>query len=171
MSKKILIPAIVLMALVMLSTPVIAEPTAGQQVPTLLTITGTIGFAPPTKEWTTNGGVMQFRELYQPHSFMLTIGTEDFTGFTSGFEDGKVDFVKSTAIIRAYATYWIDGIDGGFAGIIHFKAYNFNLFDFTWDWEIVHLVAQGFGDFEGQTLMLSYAGLPNGPRTGYCLKG
>lgn len=142
-----------------------------QKVPSTMEVTGLTGFAPPVREWLTNGGIMQFREFYQPHSFILTIGENEFIGYTSGFEDGLINVEKNTIIIRAHALWLIVGMDGGFEGNIHFKAYDYNFFTATWDLETIHIVAQGFGDFEGQTLKLSYEGPQNGLRTGYCLKG
>ena len=172
MNKKILIIAVVFLAMAILATPVMAVPIKGQKVPAILTVTELVGFAPPTKDWITNGGINQFRELYQPHSFILNIGDQDFTGHTDGFDNGKIDLEKNTLIIRAQAVYLVDGKDGGFVGIVHLKAYNFRFgAPATWDWEVMHLVAQGFGDFEGQTLMVSYEGIQGGSRIGYCLKG
>jgi len=148
-----------------------AEPTKGQKVPATMTPTALIGAYPPAEQWITNGGIVQIRGQVQIRSFTLTIGEQEFTGVTTSYQDSTGNLKKKTVVAHIYVVHLIDEMNGGFAGNLHMKLYNFNPSTFTWDWETWHSVAQGFGDFEGQTLMLSHEGLPNGPRTGYCLKG
>lgn len=171
MNKRVLIIVATLMAATMLAVPVMAKPTKGQKVPASMTPTALIGAIPPAKQWVSDEGVVQVRGQVQIRSFALHIGEQDYTGVTTSVQDASNDLTTGILVAHIYATHLVDDKNGGFAGIIEMKIYNFNPATFTWDWETWHSVAQGFGDFEGQTLMLSYEGAPNGARIGYCLKG
>lgn len=159
------------MAVFLLTTSVMAEPTYEQKVSASMTPITLIGAYPPERQWISDEGVVQIRGQVQVRRFVLSIGVQDFTGVTTSLQDVSNDLATGIVIAHIYATHLIDDKIGGFEGIVEMKLYNFNPLTFTWDWESWHSVAQGFGDFEGQKLMLSYEGTPNGPRTGYCLKG
>jgi hypothetical protein len=170
-NKRVLIIVVALMAAAVLMFPVMAEPTKGQKVPASMTPTALIGAYPPAEQWVSDDGVVQIRGQVQIRRFALSIGDQDYTGVTTSLQDASNDPTTSVVVARIYATHLVDGMNGGFTGVVEMKLYNFNPVTFTWDWETWHSIADGFGDFEGQKLMLSYEGVPNGPRTGYCLKG
>ena len=171
MNKRVLIIVAALMAATILAVPVMAEPTKGQKVFASMTPTALIGACPPAEQWVSDEGVVQIRGQVQIRSFVLSIGEQDYTGVTTSLQDVSNDLTTGVVVAHIYATHLVDGMTGGFAGVVEMKLYNFNPMSFTWDWETWHSVANGFGDFGGQKLILSYEGLPNGPRTGYCLKG
>jgi hypothetical protein len=162
---------VILLVISLLMIPVMAKPTNEQKVSASMIPTALVGASPPESQWVSDEGVVQIRGQVQVRSFTLSIGQQGFTGVTTSLQDVSNDLSTGIVIAHIYATHLVDGKIGGFEGIVEMKLYNFNPFTFTWDWESWHSVAQGFGDFEGKTLMLSYEGEPNGPRTGYCLKG
>jgi hypothetical protein len=166
MNKKVLAIPLVLVAAAMLVVPVMAEPTKGLKVPASLIPGPQVGGAPPEKHWETNGGISQGRGRevdYFPIN--LTIGSDVYpNGYSYNF--GNVVFNSKTMVInsRGLAVWTFDGI-GGFEGNLEMKLSAID------GWYSMHCVLFGFGDFEGQKLMLSYDGPPVGAVwTGYCLK-
>ena len=165
MSRKIFVTAIVFLVVALLATPVMAEPTNGQKVPAMAT------FIPWDEEvpeyWSTNGDVGQGRGGQETYLLILNIGGSITSEFVTVVFDEMINF-KTDMFVRRYTTL-DSGLDSGFAGNIQFKMYNYYAgVDVHYD---INCVLQGFGDFEGQTLMLSYEGSMPLTWTGYCLKG
>jgi len=167
MNKRDLVIPIVLMAVAMLATPVMAEPTKGQKVAASLIPGPQVGGSPPEKQWITNGDIQQIRgrEVYY-FPIILTIGSDVYTGgYSSNVNDVAFNLKTAVVNIRTEAVWTFVGI-GGFEGNLKMKLSAID------GWYSIHCVLFGFGDFEGQKLMLSYDGPPVGAVwTGYCLKG
>ncbi len=150
--------------------PAIAESTKGLKVPATLTPGPPVvdpPLPPPDKVWSTNGGIIQIRgEQTDYDPITLTIGGDVYTdGYSSNFGNVVINLKTGWLISRGYAEWTFEGI-GGFAGNLEMKL------SIITGWYSIHGVLHGFGDFEGQTLMLSYAGPPFPALwTGYCLKG
>ncbi len=167
MNKKALAITITLLAVAMLVAPVMAEPTKGLKVPATLAAAPQVGGAPPEKQWMTNGGIVQTRgkqDDYYP--IILTIGSDVYTnGYSTNFGNVVINLKTMVVNVRVLAVWTFEGI-GGFEGNIEMKLSAID------GYYSIHCVLRGFGDFEGQTLMLSYDGPPVGAVwTGYCLKG
>jgi len=163
--KFLVVIAVTLMAVAILATPVMAEPTKGQKVPAALT--GIPVSEEDPEYWRTNGDIGQARGGEQTYMYFLNIDGAVTSGFFTVVFDEMINF-KTDMFVRRYTT--IDsGADDGFAGNIQLKIRNYySGVDVHYD---IHCVLQGFGDFEGQTLMLSYEGPMPLTWTGYCLKG
>ena len=167
MNKKGVMITITLLTVAMLVAPVMAEPAKGLKVPATLVAAPQVGGAPPEKQWMTNGGIRQTRGKQNDYyPIILTIGSDVYP---NGYSTNDVNIVFNTKTMvvnfHGYAVWTFDTI-GGFEGNIEMKLSAIN------GWYTLHCVLHGFGDFEGQTLMLSYDGPPVGAVwTGYCLKG
>jgi hypothetical protein len=179
MKKKLGLVTILVMSLVfVVSTigyaPVMAEPTNGLKVPAVL-IPGPHVVdpppPPPEREWMTNGGITQVRvaqQVFDP--IFLIIGNDPpYKGTSSNVFDIVINLKTRVANFRGNVEFTFDNVVGGFAGRIEMKLFYEQGNPVPYGMSI-HTVLQGFGYFEGQTLMLSYDG-PGGPWTGYCLKG
>jgi hypothetical protein len=172
MNKKILGIFVSLLVVAMLATPVMAEPTKGQKVaaelyPQALPYYEGI----PEKNWTTNGGITQERggqTDYYPID--LKIGSALYTdGYSTNINDVVSNSKTSVVNIRSDTVWTFAGI-GGFAGNIEMKLWFVE--GMPMPYYSIHTLMHGFGDFEGQTLMLSYDGkLMGAVWKGYCLKG
>jgi hypothetical protein len=173
--------AIAVLALALLITfaavPVMAAPTRGQKVPVEEYI---ISFpydqVAPARYWTTNGGVVQMRGMQESYDVMFEIGDPAVVKF---FKHHLVGYgsvnTKTGVFVGHFDVVWtLDGDDSsGFSGNMEMRAYGFDLAADTWSSWSVHEVAQGFGDFAGQTLKLCFDGPLDMtlPFTGYLLKG
>jgi hypothetical protein len=171
MNKKVLAIPIVLMTVAMLVVPVMAKPTEELKVPASLIAGPQAGGAPPEKQWTTNGGIWQARSQQVDYSPIgLTIGSDSYTdGYSRNFVNSVLNLKTKILNTRGLAVWTFKDIDGkdigGFEGNLEMKL---SVIDGYYS---VHGVLFGFGNFEGQTLMLSYEGPPAGAVwTGYCLK-
>lgn len=167
MNKKVVVITIALLAVAMFVAPVMAEPTNGLKVPATLIPADQVGGAPPEKQWMTNGGILQTRGKQNDYyPINLTIGSDNYpNGYSYNFGNGVFNSKTMMLNFRAYAVWTFDAI-GGFEGNIEMKLSAID------GYYSIHAVLRGFGDFEGQTLMLSYDGPPVGAVwTGYCLKG
>jgi hypothetical protein len=173
--------AVVILALALLITfaalPVMAKPTKGQKVPLKEYITGLLGVVPPAREWVTKGGIYQMRGEQEFLTVKFVIGdpayaTYDFDHTIVGYGSWNT---KTGVFVGHYDCVWtlVGGASSGFSGNMEMKLYDFNPFAGTASWWSAHEVAQGFGDFAGQTLMLSMNGPfdMTAPWTGYLLKG
>ena len=169
MNKGIFLLVVTSLFIVLLAMPVLAIPIEKQKVSAIMTPTGMIGFIPPSEMKFTEGGTVHFKDQIHIITFVLTIGEQTFTGVTTATHDGTEN-PKGTVILHSNVLHKIDGVEGGFEGQLHMKLYNFNPVTNTWDKETWFSAAQGFGYFEGQTLVMSYEGEPWGPRTGFCLQ-
>lgn len=171
MNKKFLVIAVALMTVAMLATPVLAEPTKGQKVAAeLYPQTWPYYEVPPEKEWTTNGGIEQSRggqTDYYP--IALRIGSNLYNdGYSTNINDEVFNSKTLVWNVRSDTVWEWEDI-GGFAGNIEMKLW----FEegIPYPYYSIHTLMHGFGDFEGQTLILSYDGpLPGAVWTGYCLK-
>jgi hypothetical protein len=177
--------AVVILALALLMTfaavPVMAKPTKGQKVPLKEYITGSDGIVPPAREWVTKGGIFQMRGEQEFLTVRFFIGDPSYA--TYDFDHTIVGYgswnTKTGVFVARYDCVWTLASDdsSGFSGNMELRAYNFNLDTVTgtvsWSSWSAHEVAQGFGYFAGQTLMLSINGpyVPTAPWTGYLLKG
>ena len=166
MNRKFLFMALAFMAAAVLATPVLAEPTAGQKVPATAMAIPSDSEVP--EYWQTNGDIGQARGGEETYLLILNIGGNPITPeLVTLVFDEMINF-KTDMFVRHYTTLDL-GADNGFAGNIQLKIYNYYAgVDVHYD---IHCVLQGFGDFEGQTLMLSYEGPMPLVWTGYCLKG
>ena len=167
MNKKVLVISIVLIFATMFVIPVMAEPTEGLMVPASLIPGPQVGGAPPEKHWETNGGILQGRgrEIdYFP--ITLTIGSVEYAnGYSYNFGDSMFNSKTMIQNSRGLAVWTFEGRVGGFEGDLEMKISAVD------GYYSIHGVLFGFGNFEGQTLMLSYEGPPVGAVwTGYCLK-
>jgi hypothetical protein len=121
----------------------------------------------------TSGGILQVRGEQEVIYNILSIGSETHNIYSSNVLDGTLNF-KTGLIIHHYDAVWYipdENSDSGFSGNVEAKIYDYDFVSGTFSRMTIHSVTQGFGDFEGQTLMLSYEGPAGGAWTGYCLKG
>ena len=161
---------IILLAVVMVAAPVMAEPTRGQKIPASMTVVGSEPEV-PGEVWITNGGVLHDWNGQHTIYNILTIGRQDYNVYSSNVRDITLNLKTGAGVIHYDAVWYIpgEGSDSGFKGNVEAKFY----LSETGVRLVVHCVTHGFGDFEGQTVMLSYEG-PSGVGvvwTGYCLKG
>jgi hypothetical protein len=166
-NRKVYLVAVAVLFLVIMAVPVMAKPTKGLKVSASLIPGPQVGGAPPEKQWETKGGISQGRGRevdYFP--ITLTIGSDVYTnGYSYNF--GNAMFNSKTMIqnSRGLAVWTFKGI-GRFEGELKMKISAID------GYYSIHGVLFGFGDFEGQKLMLSYEGPPVGAVwTGYCLIG
>jgi hypothetical protein len=170
MKKKGLVIAMALLAVAMFVAPVLAEPTRGLKVPATLIPGPEVvdpSIPPPERQWMTHGGIFQARgEQNDYYPITLTIGTDVYTdGYSYNFGNGVFNTKTKMLNFRGLAVWTFEGV-GGFEGNLKMKISAID------GYYSIHGVLRGFGDFEGQTLMLSYDGPPVGAVwTGYCLKG
>ena len=167
MNKKVLVVTMTLLAVAMFVAPVMAEPTNGQKVPATLIPGPAVGGAPPERMWITNGDIQQIRGRQVDYfPITLTIGSDVYTnGYSYNFVNSVFNLKTMVVNTRGLAVWTFAGI-GGFEGNLEMKL---SAIDGSYS---IHGVLRGFGNFEGQTLMLSYDGPPVGAVwTGYCLKG
>ena len=170
MNKKALAITMALFAVAMFVAPVMAEPTNGQKVPATLIPGPPVVVPPPPppeRMWITNGDIQQIRGRQVDYfPITLTIGSDVYTnGYSYNFVNVVFNLKTMVVNTRGLAVWTFEGI-GGFEGNLEMKL---SAIDGSYS---IHGVLHGFGDFEGQTLMLSYDGPPVGAVwTGYCLKG
>jgi len=174
LNRKFLVMAVAFMAVAMLAVPVMAEPTKGQKVPASIIVVGSEPEV-PGESWVTNGGILQARNGEHIIYNILTIGNQQYDVYSSNVQDMTLNFKTGMGVIHYDAVWYIpeEGSDSGFKGNVEAKISDFDYLSGTFNRLTVHCVTQGFGDFEGQTVMLSYDGPPGVGVvwTGYCLKG
>ena len=173
--------AIAILAFALLVTfaagSVMAEPTKGQKVPVSEYITAAFPELPPAREWVTKGGIAQMRGNQEFYTVKFVIEKPPYPQYI--FNHHLVGYgswnTKTGVFVGHFDALWtLAGDDSsGFSGNMEMRAYDFNPVAGTWSWWSAHEVAQGFGDFAGQTLMLSIRGPLDltAPFTGYLLKG
>ena len=173
--------AVWILALALLMTfaavPVMATPTKGQKVPVEEYITGFLFELPPVRDWETKGGIYQMRGYQEAYTVIFYVGDPPYASYEFNHYmvgDGSWN-TKTGVFVGHFDILWtlIGDDSSGFSGNMEMRAYDFDLYAGTWSWWIAHEVAQGFGDFAGQTLMLSMDGPMDmtAPWTGYLLKG
>jgi hypothetical protein len=175
------ITAIAVLALVLFialaAVSVMAEPTKGQKVPVSEYIIAFFPELPPAREWVTKGGIAQMRGNQEFYTVRFFIGDPpyaqyDFNHHLVGYGSWNT---KTGVFVGHFDAVWtlVGDDSSGFSGNMEMRANDFNPVVGTWSSWSAHEVAQGFGDFAGQTLMLSIQGPLDltAPFTGYLLKG
>ncbi len=102
----------------------------------------------------------------------LNIGEETYQGVSCNVFNGQLNFKTHNMNIQYDATWYIGALgdlSSGFKGNVEAKLFNY--VGGSYDRLTVHLTMQGFGDFEGQTLILSFDSDVNtdGYWRGYCV--
>jgi hypothetical protein len=152
---------------------VMADKTDGQWVPASSILTG-----PPTiipgETWVTDGGIVQIRGQQIIHSALTTIGSTTYTVYVNAVIDATFNTETGEFNSRIDDVWYIgsQGSPNGFAGRTEAKWFGVTTLPPTTsaNWLTEHMVLQGFGSFEGQTIMMSHDGpAPFGTLTGYCL--
>jgi hypothetical protein len=170
MKKKIMGVFVFMLAIVMLVTPVMAEPTKGQKVTAEMSV---LGYSMvPGEDYSfevNNGGILIERNLIVTYNLKLIIdGGDPLFGTLVSNVDTISNLDKETAVGHCDSVMSFSTAEGEFRGNYQTKQTEM----FTPDWTLrMHCVLQGFGAFEGQTLQLSRTGpYPGAPSTGYLLK-
>lgn len=172
MNRKILGIAVAILAVAMLASPVLAA-SGGQKVSASLI---TIGQPDPATIYTygstTPAGIMHYGGLLFYFN-MLTIDQTTYPIYSFNYFDTVYNVKQGLLVYRCDATWFVTDepstsvqTENGFEGQVVYSIY---LKDSTIN---VEATTHGFGDFEGQTLVLHY----NGPISGYewtgvCIKG
>jgi len=186
MKKGIILISGMAVLMLLIIAPAIAAEANGQKVPASAVsqfspYPGAPYPAPSVEEkWTTEGGIYQYRDRASYAIVTLTIDGADYPGVACNVYDAVYNSKTKVAMHR-YDSKWYIGdpgdLENGFAGNIEVKLINYDRTTRTYDLETVHLVLQGFGTFEKQTLSLNFEGpMPSDPSIldiweGYCLKG
>jgi hypothetical protein len=165
LNKKVLVIAVVLMAAAMLATPVMASP--AEKIPITLNF-GLPTYGDPEKIWTTNGDIFQVRGRPSSYNIILTIqGEPPLVGVDTNTFNGQHNLKTDVKILHYDVVWTFEG--GTFEGRLTLKIENNLLGPMYWYYS-AHLVFQGTGAFEGQTIMLSYEGPFALEWTGYLLR-
>jgi hypothetical protein len=154
LNKKVLVIAVALMAVAMLATPVMASP--AEKIPVTLNFSPPTPLAPPEKTWTTNGDILQIRGLPTSYNIILTIlGEPPLFGVDTNTLNAQHNLKTDVRILHYDVVWTFSG--GTFEGRLTLKIHNNSLDPIFWYYS-AHLVFQGTGAFEGQTIMMSYEG-------------
>ena len=173
MEKPVLVLAVGLLAVAMLTTPVLAAPTNGQKVPAILKFPTPpkVSILDPGERTWTNGNVTHLRDRIINYTFLLIIdGAPPITGYAITVRDGSgIPYKIGMTGYHDYYEFWFPTEGGGFEG----RALN-HITDATSEISYnlsLHTVLHGTGAFEGQTLNMWREGplLPGG-WFGYLLK-
>lgn len=173
MNKKVLGVAVLLLAVAMLATPVMAWPTRRQKVPVECYILGyTSEPGEGYFEKTFDCGIRLRLNLivtYDPIHLVI-----DGSPYIVGKCANNVDDISNSAEGWSVAVYKMDmsfSTGGGFKGYSLARHEQMFTADWTLNWDIV---LQGYGTFVGQTLYMSreghYPSAPGTPLRGYLLK-
>ena len=180
-NRKLVVLAVALLALAMLATPVVmADKTDGQWVSVTQTFVSQIGPIIPSEAWRTDSGIFQLRGWQYRYTARLTVGNTIYPLYSVTTYDGAFNPNKGVVNLRYDVVwYWYTGPPAvsanGFAGNFELKLTNVityppPVYGPGGGGETIHCVLQGFGTFEGQTLMLSYDGpVHGGDLTGFLL--
>ena len=175
MNKKIVIPCVALVALLVLVTPVLAG--TKTQVVASTRAGGIIGGLPATLEWnwwTTEGGVIQTRDIGTTGTGEITIESNDYSIVTTQYVSQTIDKKSDKGVIHYKNVVWTlsdsQGVVGTFEGVVNGQIANqeynpmivppslAHLAGFpkamTADYEL-HGVFKGTGIFEGKTMQLT----------------
>lgn len=164
-NRKVLVIAVALMAVAMLATPVMASP--AEKIPVTLAF-GAPTSDDPEKIWTTNGDIRQVRGVPTSRNIILYIpGELPLYGVDTNTWNGQYNLKTDFAILHYDVVFAFSG--GTFEGILTMKIKDYSLPPIFWYYS-AHLVFQGTGAFQGQTLMLSYEGPFALEWTGYLLR-
>ena len=163
-----------ILAVAMLATPAMAEPTKGQKVPVRFRAVGYYSYeGEDYSDYTNNGGIRIRKNLivvYDPLELIFLDGGPTLVGIATINVDSTSNLDKGTQIAHydAVVLFETPEGEGGFKGemLAHHK--NMRTPEWTLDW---HFVLQGFGAFEGQTLQIRLNGpYPGSQALGYLLK-
>ena len=174
MNKKVLGIAVVLMAVAMLATPVMAEPTKGQKVPARFRVIPPPDVTDAGYSWFTKSGVFHGRGHTEKYSAKLNIsGTVYDAFFVTVMKVALWNPKQRTMASHSEDIVYIpsEGSSNGFSGMGILRFYGWDWTTQMWTSQKIYHIWHGFGSFEGQTLMLSYEGPISSIVTGYCLKG
>lgn len=168
---------VVVLAMVMLLlcvvVPVMAEP-EGQKVPVTFTVKPlTAQVTAHGDSWYTPGGVFHVRGQVQTVSVVIKIGDTSYNAFFVMTMNGMWNPQEKTMSMSTNDILYIpsDGSPNGFAGNGHLKFYNWVWGTMpSWTDSMIFHLWHGFGSFEGQTMLLSYDGPKSIVTIGWCLK-
>jgi hypothetical protein len=176
--KTILAPMVVLLMLFAVA-PVMACPIHSQKVTAWNTTTG-LGNPPvaPKYSWTTTGGIT-IEIAYQSDVVgLLGVGSNTYNIYSHSVSNLVYKSKTGVADRLSDATWYVPalGSSNGFSGIVNIKYIGVTSLSPTGaplgaTSYSVNLALQGFGEFKGQTLILSYDGpsVKTAEWTGYCL--
>jgi hypothetical protein len=174
MNKKTLLIALMALTVILLAMPVMAVPTENGQVVAASQLT--IGSLPPTYILGQQTDGIKHLSGNEYYFGVLTIDEEDY--YIYSYNDvNSVWNTKNGLLITKTDLAWyvtdtpstVEETSDGFAGTGIYLLNSFN--GVTYSSIRVHILAHGFGIFEGQTLEFSYAGETNGVWSGICVKG
>lgn len=177
MNKKVLMIALALMTLSILATPfsatVKADKTDGQWVPLSSIITGPPSILPGEIR-VTDGRIIQIRGQQLSFTALTTIGGTIYPVYVHAVFDATFNSKTGVFNTRIDNVWYIgsQGSPNGFAGNTESKYFGVTTLPpaTSASWLTEHLLLQGFGRFEGQTIIASYDGPPPfSTLTGYCL--
>jgi hypothetical protein len=155
MNKKILGIAVVLLAMAILATPVIADPTKGQKVPATLRF-GDSSPAPGTSKTAGNTMHGQMTVIWQIEIDIDGVPTYTGTAVAERYSVNVAVEGKMTNIVfKEVYTIEIDDADGGFVGSVRILMRMFPGMPPTILGK-AHVLLVGYGDFEGQTLNVGH---------------
>jgi len=168
-TKIIMIFALTTLMLLTVAAPAMACPTGNQKVTaTMYTIgVGPASYEPPT----TKGNIMHYAGTTVYYN-ILVLGNQQFQVYSSNKVSG-IDNLKTSTVVEKDMAVWsipTQGSGNGFAGFAELRLSDYDPTTGASSAMTVHAVAQGFGTFRGQTLVLSYEGPVGGAWTGYCIK-
>jgi len=182
--KNFFVPMVVFLMLLTVA-PVLAFPTHWQKAPAWNTTTGVVSSAPPVYSWTTKDGITIEIGVQSDVTGQLGIGTTTYALYSHSVFNLVYDSKTSMADRYSDATWYVTamttgplkGASDGFSGVViilYNGATSLNPANGspvgTTSYS-VQLKLQGFGEFKGQTLMISYDGpaVKTAKWTGYCL--
>jgi hypothetical protein len=178
-NRKLLGIAITILAIAMLATPVFAA-SGGQKVDASIKTIGSEKIEYTDVHYSAGpnyvkGDIMQYSGIQVYYNILTIDGIQHYI-YSYNTIDVNVNPKEAMAISHADAIWYVTQIakakqvtDSGFAGTVTYTSYGYTTP--TTMVLKVHAVAHGFGEFEGQTLVLSYEGAPSGDWTGICIKG
>lgn len=153
MNKKVLVIAVALMVVAMLATPVLAD--SPKKIPVTATQAGGQVEGPDSRTWTTEGGIVQYKDWLGSGSIKLDLPSS-LGGTLMGSSTSVVSFSKNTktgvGVVHIEMTWTFT--DGTFEGIDEMKNY------YIEGIKEAHVVMHGTGDYEGWVLILSGTATP-----------
>jgi hypothetical protein len=167
-NRKILGIAVVLMAVAMMAVPVMAKPATKIEGVTLTTVVKLVPDPDATRSSTHNNIVhnegtstgtatltIPGQDLLHFDYYGIWNGRSHWTGFNAPDAEGS-NVINGMVVL----TCTDEGIDGTFEGTYHTKNVGLPPVEGILSYTEYHMVLHGTGDFQGQTLKVSYAGAP-----------
>jgi hypothetical protein len=179
MNKKMILATVIVFLMLLAVAPVMACPTHSQKVTAWNTTTG-LGNPPvaPKYSWTTAGGITIEIGYQSDVVGKLGIGSNTYNIYSHAVSNLVYNSKTGVADRLSDAVWYVPtlGSSDGFSGIVNINYIGVTSLSSTGaplgsTSYSVHLVLQGFGEFKGQTLILSYDGpsVKTAEWTGYCL--